>query len=178
MWHEIAAWQEALTQRPDLATKTITLYTQDARRFATWLQQEHPGLKATEVTPTDAKTYRAQLLANRYAPTTIKRALISLMLFFDMIEGPNPFRNLTMIDIVEPAPVALSKTEWNSVRRCAEQATRRDHGLAFALATLFRYAGPRVSEVAALQIPDVQISPRPGLRIMRRCNGPKRRENR
>jgi site-specific recombinase XerD len=171
MWHEIAAWQEALTQRPDLATKTITLYTQDARRFATWLQQEHPGLKAT-----DAKTYRDHLLAKRYAPTTINRALISLMLFFDMIEGTNPFRNLTMIDIVEPAPVALSKTEWNSVRRCAEQATRRDHGLAFALATLFRYAGPRVSEVAALQIPDVQISARRGLLIIRRGKGLKHRE--
>lgn len=38
-------------------------YTQDARRFATWLQQEHPGLKATEVTPTDAKAYRDHLLA-------------------------------------------------------------------------------------------------------------------
>src|SRR5258708_20208489 len=81
-----------------------------------------------------------------------------------------------MIDIVEPAPVALSKTEWNSVRRCAEQATRRDHGLAFALATLFRYAGPRVSEVAALQIPDVQISARRGLLIIRRGKGLKHRE--
>lgn len=60
-----------------------------------------------------------------------------------------------MIDVVEPAPVALSKTEWNAVRRCAEHAVRRDHGLALALATLFRYAGPCVSEVAALQIPDV-----------------------
>ncbi len=56
MWHEIAAWQETLNLRPDLAVKTITLYTQDARRFTTWLRQEHPGLKATEVTPTDAKT--------------------------------------------------------------------------------------------------------------------------
>lgn len=37
MWNEIAAWQGALTQRPDLAAKTITLYTQDARRFTTWL---------------------------------------------------------------------------------------------------------------------------------------------
>lgn len=51
MWHEIAAWQETLTQRPDLAAKTIALYTQDVRRFATWLQSEHSGLKATEVTP-------------------------------------------------------------------------------------------------------------------------------
>src|SRR5215469_561205 len=176
MWNEIAAWQETLKKRPDLSAKTIALYTQDARRFATWLQQEHPGLKATEVTSTDAKTYRDHLLAKRYAPTTINRALISLMLFFDSGGGTNPFRNLTMIDIVEPAPVALSKTEWNAVRRCAEAAARRDHGLALALATLFRYAGPRVSEVAALQIPDVQISARRGLLVIRRGKGLKHRE--
>src|SRR5215469_8503687 len=150
MWNEIAAWQETLKKRPDLSAKTIALYTQDARRFATWLQQEHPGLGATQVTPTDAKTYRDHLLAKRYAPTTINRALISLMLFFDTIEGTNPFRHLTMIEIVEPAPVALSKTEWNAVRRCAE--------------------------VAALQIPDVQISARRGLLIIRRGKGLKHRE--
>ena len=176
MWNEIAAWQEQLHLRPDLSAKTIALYTQDARRFATWLQQEHPGLKATELTPTDAKTYRDHLLAKRYAPTTINRALISLMLFFDTIEGTNPFRRLSMIDIVEPAPRALSKTEWNAVRRCAEAAVQRDHGLALALATLFRYAGPRVSEVAALQIPDIQISARRGLLVIRRGKGLKHRE--
>ncbi len=176
MWQEIAAWQETLTQRPDLSAKTIALYTQDARRFATWLQSAHPGLKVTEVTPTDAKTYRDHLLAQRYAPTTINRALISLMLFFDTRAGTNPFRHLTMIDVVEPAPVALSKTEWNMVRRCAEHLVRRDHGLALALATLLRYAGPRVSEVAALQIPDVQISARRGLLIIRRGKGLKHRE--
>src|SRR5260370_17522673 len=94
MWSEIAIWQERLNLRPDLSTKTIALYTQDARRFATWLQHEHPGLKVTEVTPTDAKTYRDHLLAKRYAPTTINRALISLMLFFDTLDGTNPFRHL------------------------------------------------------------------------------------
>src|SRR6266516_4546558 len=176
MWHEIAAWQETLALRPDLSTKTIALYTQDARRFATWLQSENPGLKASEITPIDAKAYRDHLLVKRFAPTTINRALISLMLFFDTIGGTNPFRNLTMIEVVEPAPVALSKTEWNAVRRCAEQAARRDHGLALVLATLFRYAGPRVSEVAALQIPDVQVSARRGLLVIRRGKGLKHRE--
>jgi len=176
MWHEIAAWQETLTHRPDLSAKTVALYTQDARRFATWLQSEHAGLKATEVTSIDAKAYRDHLLAKRFAPTTINRALISLMLFFDTIAGTNPFRHLTMIDVVEPAPVALSKTEWNAVRRCAEAAAQRDHGLALALAALFRYAGPRVSEVAALQIPDVQVSARRGLLIIRRGKGLKHRE--
>ena len=39
MWNEIAAWQEQLNLRPDLSAKTIALYTQDVRRFATWLQQ-------------------------------------------------------------------------------------------------------------------------------------------
>ncbi len=176
MWQEIAAWQEKLNLRPDLSAKTVALYTQDARRFVTWLQHEHTGLKATEVTPTDTKMYRDHLLAKRYAPTTINRALISLMLFFDTIEGTNPFRNLTMIEIVEPAPVALSKTEWNAVRRCAEAAARRDHGMALALATLFRYAGPRVSEVAALQIPDVQVGARRGMLVIRRGKGLKHRE--
>src|SRR6266480_2836114 len=176
MWHEIAAWQEQLHHRPDLSTKTIALYTQDARRFATWLQSEHPGLKASEITSTDAKTYRDHLLAKLFAPTTINRALISLMLFFDTIAGTNPFRHLTMIDIVEPAPVALSKTEWNAVRRCAEQAARRDHGVAFALATLFRYAGPRVSEVAASQIANVHICAGRGLLIIGRGKGLKHRE--
>src|SRR5260221_11940498 len=147
MWNEIAAWQEQLNLRPDLSAQTIALYTQDARRFATWLQQEHPGLKATEVTSIDAKTYRDHLLTKRYAPTTINRALISLMLFFDTLDGTNPFRHLTMIEMVEPAPVALSKTEWNAVRRCAEAVARRDHGLAFALATLFRYAHDLRNEI-------------------------------
>jgi len=107
MWNEIAAWQQTLTHRPDLSVKTIALYTQDARRFATWLQSEHPGWKATEITSIDAKGYRDHLFTKRFAPTTINRALISLMLFFDTVDGTNPFRNLTMIDVVEPAPVAL-----------------------------------------------------------------------
>jgi site-specific recombinase XerD len=97
MWNEIATWQETLTHRPDLSAKTVALYTQDARRFATWLQSEHPGLGVTEITPIDAKTYRDHLLAKRLAPTTINRALISLMLFFDTIDGTNPFRHLTIV---------------------------------------------------------------------------------
>jgi site-specific recombinase XerD len=176
MWQEIASWQKTLKERPDLSAKTVALYTQDARRFATWVQHEHPGLTVTEVTSTDAKAYRDYLLSRRYAPTTINRALISLMLFFDVLDGTNPFRKLSMIEIVEPAPVALSKTEWNAVRRSAEAAARRDHGLALALATLFRYAGPRVSEVAALQIPDVQVGARRGLLVIRRGKGLKHRE--
>jgi site-specific recombinase XerD len=85
-----------------------------------------------------------------------------------------------MIDVVEPAPVAFSKTEWNVVRGCAEQLVRRDHGLAFALAILFRYAGPRDSEVAALQTPDMFRSQHGSVcspfAVIRRGKGLKHRE--
>jgi hypothetical protein len=40
-WQEIATWQETLKERPDLSAKTVAFYTQDARRFATWLQQKN-----------------------------------------------------------------------------------------------------------------------------------------
>src|SRR5947209_15459878 len=135
MWHEIAAWQEKLAHRPDLSAKTIALYTQDARRFATWLQSEHPGVIATEITSIDAKMYRDHLLAKRFAPATINRALVSLMLFFDTIDNINPLRHLTMIAKVQPPPVTLSKTECNAVPRSAEAAARREHVQALALAT-------------------------------------------
>src|SRR6266446_9150446 len=100
MWNEIATWQETLTHRADLSAKTIALYTQDARRFATWLQSEHPGLGATEITPIDAKTYRDHLLAKRFAPTTINRALISLMLFFERVDGTNPFGLYSLVTLL------------------------------------------------------------------------------
>src|SRR5947209_9246061 len=141
MWHEIAAWQEKLAHRPDLSAKTIALYTQDARRFATWLQSEHPGVIATEITSIDAKMYRDHLLAKRFAPTTINRALISLMLFFDTLDGTNPFRHLTMIEVVEPAPVALSKTEWNAVRRWAEQHVSSGQAPTWRLSTAMCSSG-------------------------------------
>lgn len=61
-------------------------------------------------------------------------------------------------------------------RVAAEQAVRRDRGLALALICLMRYAGLRVGEVAALQGPDLVLSPRRGTVIVRRGKGLKHRE--
>src|SRR5262249_20429695 len=40
-----------------------------------------------------------------------RQKLQFFLLIFDRVEGITPFRRLSMIEIVEPAPVALSKTE-------------------------------------------------------------------
>jgi hypothetical protein len=96
------------------------------------------------------------------------------MLFFDTVDGTNPFRNLTMIDVVEPAPVALSKTEWNAVRRCAEQLVRRDHGLAqLRITTLIDKIVQRSPSVVASSTRTICRFPCPHRRTIHRNKGAK-----
>lgn len=137
------------------------------------------GDEAEEVFASDARDYRNWLLDQGRAPNTVNRALTSLRLFLDAVgrQGvDNPFRKLDLVEIVEQAPRALTRNEWNAVRREAEKLAKRDHGLALALICLMRYAGPRVGEVAALKLPDVQASQRSGKLIIRRGKGLKHRE--
>jgi len=174
----IAAWEQHLLRSSKLSANSITEYIQDVRRFAAWLRDEDRMAPISDLTLGDAKDYRDALLARTLAPATINRALTSLALFYDASgrTGDNPFRQLDRVDLVEHAPQALKHSAWNAVRRAAEQASRRDHGLALALVCLMRYAGLRVGEVAALMGPDLVISPRRGTVIVRRGKGLKHRE--
>jgi site-specific recombinase XerD len=174
----IAAWEQHLLRSSKLSASTITEYIQDVTRFAAWLRDQERMAPISDLTIGDAKDYRDALLARGRAPATINRALTSLALFCDASgrTGDNPFRLLDRVDVVEHAPQALKHSAWNAVRRAAEQAARRDHGLALALICLMRYAGLRVGEVAALQEPDLVLSPRRGTVIVRRGKGLKHRE--
>lgn len=178
MEEALAAWHDHLTQHTNRNATTVTEYVRDVQRFLTWFRGESATLSPTEVTVRDATTYRDTLLQLGPAPTTINLALVSLTLFFDAAgrRDDNPFRAVDRVSIVEHAPQALSRREWNAVRRVAEQRVRRDHGLALALVSLMRYAGPRVAEVAALHLADVSVSARRGLLIIRRGKGVKYRE--
>lgn len=174
----LAAWQQHLSAQTDRDPATVVEYVGDARRFITWISHDLPSCRPPDVSVLDAKAYRQFLLDAGRAPATINRALISLTLFFDAAgrNNDNPFRRLERVAHVEAAPKALTRYEWNAVRRVAEHALTRDHGLALALVNLMRYAGPRVAEVAALQLGDVLISPRRGLLTIRRGKGLKHRD--
>jgi site-specific recombinase XerD len=176
---QIEGWKQELTRNTGLNLLTVDQYVNDAWRFATWMAGQGRGSTASEVMPQDAKDYRNYLVDEGRAPATVNRALVSLSLFMDTMgrEGKaNPFRKVDRVDVVERSPRALTRNEWNTVRRMAESLEERDHGLALALACLMRYAGPRVGEVAALQLADVQIGVRRGLLIIRRGKGLKHRE--
>ena len=174
----ITAWEQNLTRQTGLAATSITQYVRDARRFAAWLAEHAPVGSLADVTTGDAREYRDTLLSAGRAPATINRALISLALLCDAHgrRDDNPFRRIDPVETVEQAPQALRRAEWNAVRRAAEQRLARDDGLALALICLMRFAGPRVGEVAALQLADVVLSARRGTLIIRRGKGLKHRE--
>ena len=174
----IASWEQHLIKHSTLGQSTITHYLRDANQFALWLQEDGRSVVLEDVTTQDAKDYRDSLVSVRKAPATVNRALVSLTLLFDAAgrNAYNPFRKIQRVVVVEQPPQALNRLEWHAVRRAAERFAFRDHGLALALVCLMRYAGPRVGEVIALQLPDLQISARRGLLIIRRGKGLKHRE--
>jgi site-specific recombinase XerD len=175
---QIAYWHEELTRQTGLNQATITEYVRDASQFAAWLQTRGLRAHSTAVTVQEAKHYRDYLLDLGRAPATVNRALVSLALFLDATgrQMDNPFRKIDRVEQVERPPRALSYGVWCAVEQAADQMVAVDHGLALALVCLMRYAGPRVGEVAALQLLDVQISSRRGLLIIRRGKGLKHRE--
>jgi site-specific recombinase XerD len=176
---QIETWKQELTRNTGLDFLSIDQYVNDARRFAAWSSGQSRASAAGEVMPQDAKDYRNYLVDEGRAPSTINRALVSLSLFMDAMgrEGKaNPFRRVDRVEVVERPPRALTRNEWNTVRRMAEALAERDQGLALALACLMRYAGPRVGEVAALQLKDVQLGARRGVLVIRRGKGLKHRE--
>lgn len=174
----ITAWEQQLTRQTGLAPTTISQYVGDAYRFAAWLTEHAFAGGLADVTTGDAREYRDTLLRAGRAPATINRALISLALLCDAHgrHNDNPFRRINPVKTVEQAPQALRRAEWNAVRRAAEQRLARDNALALALICLMRYAGPRVGEVAALQLADVSLSTRRGTLIIRSGKGLKHRE--
>lgn len=169
----IIAWEQDISRQTGLAATSITQYVRDARRFAAWLAEHAPVGSLTDVTTGDARDYRDALVCAGRAPATINRALISLALLCDAHgrRDDNPFRRIDPVETVDQAPQALHRSEWNAVRRAAEQRRARDDGLALALICLMRYAGPRVGEVAALKLTDVVLSARRGTLIIRRGKG-------
>jgi site-specific recombinase XerD len=174
----IAAWEQHLIRSSKLSANTITEYIQDVMRFAAWLHDQECTAAVDDLTVGDAKAYRDALLGCGRSPATINRALTSLALFCDASGrmADNPFRMVDRVDRVEHAPQALKHRAWNALRRAAEQAVRRDHGLTLALVCLMRFAGLRVGEVTALEGPDLLLSPRRGTVIVRRGKGLKHRE--
>jgi site-specific recombinase XerD len=128
------------------------------------------------ITPIDIREYRSYLLTTKnYKPATANRKLASISAFCEWARGAelisvNPTDGISQVDEIRPAPKWLDKNEQYALFRAVQETEKtRD----VALITLMLNTGLRVSEVSALTVNDIEISPRKGSLTVRVGKGEK-----
>jgi site-specific recombinase XerD len=149
--------------RLPLSEHTVRSYNTGVRQFCEWLaSQEHhryEDVVSDSLSATHAvRDYRRHLLTERKRkPRTVNSALVAISAMYSWLEMPRPDADL--IDVVEDDPKALDENQTRAVLRAAERRRgNRDLAIIF---TMYQ-AGPRVAEVAALDIDDVSLATRVG----------------
>ncbi|MBN2024873.1 MAG: site-specific tyrosine recombinase XerD [Pirellulales bacterium] len=140
-----------------LAGNTVAAYRRDLVRFTTWLAgRSIPGLSIR-----DLADYAAWLHAQKLAPASIARHIVSLRLFFRylQLEGAldeNRAELLGSQKLWERVPKVLSPEQ---VDRLLESPTARDRWWRRdrALLELLYATGCRASELSGLTLPDVHL---------------------
>lgn len=171
--------------------KTVSAYLSDLGRYAAWFeavngQAFEPGL----VTSIDLRAYREHSLKDEQVkPATWNRRRISLAKFCQWGRAAgflsyDPFQGVAEAEEDELSPRWLEASEYSRVMRQVERDVNgaktafgtnqalRDQ----AIVALMAYAGLRVSELVALDVRDLELTPRKGRVIVRLGKGQKRRE--
>jgi len=161
----------------DRSERTVKSYFSDLKLFAGWFYEtSREELAPKSITPIDLREYKRYLLEDKgFKPATVNRRLASISAFCrwaqeqGLADG-NPCDEISIVPEVRPAPKWLGKREQYALIRAVQKVNRpRDE----ALITLMLHTGLRVSEVSALRIGDISISPRKGEIIVRGGKGEK-----
>ena len=176
----VADYQEYLEQTGKSAN-TIKAYVYDVGAFASWFEQTTgdelaPGV----VDPREITDYRSFLLQRGSSPATVNRRLVSLRRYFlwakkqGMIND-SPFEMLERVRVKEQKDVAprwLTRKEQLALLRAVRQGeNERD----LAIIQMMLSAGLRISEVANLNLLDIELNDRSGWVYVRTGKGMKPR---
>ena len=176
----VADYQEYLEQTGKSAN-TIKAYVYDVGAFASWFEQTTgdefaPGI----VDPREITDYRGHLLQRGSSPATVNRRLVSLRRYFlwakkrGMISD-TPFEMLERVRVKEQKDVAprwLTRNEQLALLRAVRQGeNERD----LAIIQMMLGAGLRISEVAGLNMSDIELNDRSGWVYVRTGKGMKPR---
>jgi len=167
---------EALLRRPGfpLDPHTVRAYLSRVRQYLAWLDESAvDGNPLEDASARDwaARDYRSHLLAvAKRAPTTVNAHLTAIDDFGRRVGvGAGDAKRVGLPNL---APRALDHRAQVRFLREAERAPLRDRAIAL---TGF-YAGPRIHELAALDVDDVHLSARKGVLIIRQGKNNKYRE--
>ena len=166
-----AAW----LKRQPLATRSRDAYLAQVRGFLNWLAgSEHgPGaLVDPHVRDWAVRDYKRHVkTAKRWAPASVNQALAAIDNFYRSLAAGRP--EVLREELAQVAPRSLEEADQRRFLRTVEASpSPRDR----AMATVFFYAGLRLSELAALDMADVEMTARRGRLKVRTGKGDAYRE--
>jgi site-specific recombinase XerD len=170
----LAGYDSWLKRQP-LAARSRDAYLAQVRDFVTWLAgSEHgaPALADSHVRDWAVRDYKRFVkTTKRWGPASVNQALAAIDNFYRSRGAGRP--EVAREDLAQTAPRALSEAEQRTFLRFVEACpSARDR----AIATVFFYAGLRLSELGALDVTDVAVSARRGRVKIRTGKGDAYRE--
>lgn len=165
--------------RAGRSPRTVEGYRRDLADFAAWIEGRYgEAFDPRSVLPEDVRDYRQHLLTVlRSAPATVNRRLAALRSFFSFLVArqaipSNPAARIPGVRMGRQAPQALPDPD---LRRLLREARRSGNPLHRALVITLVHTGLRASEICALRLSDLSLSPRKG-KLLVRGKGEKARE--
>jgi site-specific recombinase XerD len=162
-------------KRQPLATRSREAYLAQVRAFLTWLAGSEHGPQALvdpHVRDWAVRDYKRHVkTAKRWAPASVNQALAAIDNFYRSLAAGRP--EVLREELAQVAPRSLEEADQRRFLRIVEASpSPRDR----AMATVFFYAGLRLSELAALEMADVEMSARRGRLKVRTGKGDAYRE--
>jgi len=162
-------------KRQPLAPRSRDAYLAQVRGFLTWLAGSEHGREALsdpQVRDRAVRDYKRHAKkVKRWAPASVNQALAGIDGFYRSLAAGRPAVNRE--HLAQVAPRALEEGDQRSFLRAVEASpSPRDR----AMGTVFFYAGLRLSELAALDVADVEMSARSGRVKVRAGKGDAYRE--
>ena len=153
-------------ERQGTSPHTVRNYRADLLAFQRWFDgANHEDFAASLITPTDVREYRGYLqTVKRLVPATINRHLATLRAFTSWAVVKGYLEKLPTAEISGPQTPAWEprwldrKDERAMVRAVERYGTPRD----VALIVTPLQTGLRVGELVALELEDLELSPRKG----------------
>jgi len=138
------------------AHATVIAYSKDIEQLVEYVKSQGK-ITAQEVTTEDIDQFKELLKKRRYTGKSISRKINSIKAFFryliaQNIVEKNPANAVSHPKIEQSLPRVLSKLEYRALR----DACRGDARIA-AIVELLLQTGMRISELANLQLPDVDL---------------------
>ncbi len=144
---------------------TIRSYGNDLKQFFSWCRNSFgEGFEVVELSRSDIQDFRSFLLTRNASPASVNRKVTALRQFFEFclqrnFVNTNPAANISGINADPKPPTVLMRKDALLLVRTAE---KQQGAFDASIILLLLHAGLRSSELCALTVGNVHLTPREG----------------